>query len=52
MCEWCKITKKWWKRFLHIKYCGTCSDYFHEAGIYLQSGGPPYKQGAYLGWHE
>lgn len=38
ICGWCGRRRAWWAL---TTFCRRCAGYFNEAGIYLQSGGPP-----------
>jgi len=40
ICDWCAIKIRWWR-----KYCKTCKrSLTGSAGLYLQTGGPPFSQ--------
>lgn len=53
LCKWCSVRRSW--RSL-LRLCGMCGDCHRsacqEAGIYLQSGGPPWPYGYREGEHE
>lgn len=41
-CSWCARPLRWWQ----YTHCRACLLHMRDAGIYLQSGGPPCPQGA------
>lgn len=53
-CIWCGVRRSWrsrWRPF--CGHCTACHERAHgEAGIYLQSGGPPFPQQSRLGMKE
>jgi hypothetical protein len=53
-CVWCGARLGWRSRLRlfcgHCRVC--CTRAHHEAGIYLQSGGPPFPQGSRRGQSE
>jgi hypothetical protein len=45
-CRWCAVRLRWWQ----IGFCDLChAPFTGDAGIYLQSGGPPVSQGSRKG---
>jgi predicted amidophosphoribosyltransferase len=40
ICKWCAVKISWWR-----SYCKTCKRALTgDAGLYLQTGGPPFPQ--------
>lgn len=52
-CVWCGCQLPWWMVW-RWSWCPACAARASDAGIYLQSGGPPCREGAWTGraWAE
>lgn len=50
-CRWCGIRLPLLRALLGLWYCPKCAPYTNDAGIYLQSGPPPWSHNSRVDGH-